>query len=75
MPTAKQSTGVVRYTGTADIREISAAQFKQAGVEGGKLVRWERTKGHKIPRAELDFLAEDDFQRIILDDGNFTVED
>lgn len=64
----------VRYTGTADVREISAAQFKGAGVEGAATVRWDRSNGHTVKSTDLAFLDDEQFTRIISDDTGLKVE-
>jgi len=50
---AKLTKKVVVYVGTADVREIDAASWKQAGVEDQKLVRWDKTKGFEVPVSDL----------------------
>ncbi len=74
MPTAKP-TGKIRYVGTADVREITANDFKRVGVEAGKTVRWNAENGKVVDRADLDFLSAEDFDRIIGQDAGFKVED
>lgn len=76
-PTRQPTGGAVRYVGTADVREISAAQFKAAGVtgEGVKGVRWNRANNFTVKREDLEFLSEEDFNRIIKGDAGFKVQD
>lgn len=50
---AKLTKKVVVYVGTADVREIDAAAWKNAGVNDQKLVRWERATGFEVPVSDL----------------------
>jgi hypothetical protein len=38
-------------------REISTADWKRAGVEGQKAVRWDEANGHKVVVSELNEAA------------------
>jgi hypothetical protein len=44
---------VVEYTGTSDVREITAAQWAKAGIEGQNLTRWHAENNFKLPVGEL----------------------
>lgn len=44
---------VVVYVGTADVREIDAASWRQVGVENQQKVVWDRAHGFEIPADQL----------------------
>lgn len=44
---------VVRYVGSSDVREITAAQWKKAGVEDQKKVVWDKSNRHAVPSSEF----------------------
>ena len=46
----------VKYVGTADVREINAAAWKNVGAED-KLVRWDSSNKHTVPVADLSDAA------------------
>lgn len=50
--TAAKTEKVVRYVGTADVREISEAAFEQVGVKQ-KDARWDRSNRFQIPAKEF----------------------
>lgn len=52
----------VRYIGTSNIREITAADWKSIGVEGQKKVTWDRDKkeAHDISDEALAWLEENE---------------
>jgi hypothetical protein len=50
---AAKEEAVVEYVGTADVRKISAADWKKAGVEDHKQVSWDADNGHKVPVSDL----------------------
>lgn len=60
MATAKAAEGdavvsgkVVKYVGTADVREINAASWRQAGVDDQDMVRWEKKNKWQVAVADL----------------------
>jgi hypothetical protein len=67
---AKDGKEYVRYTGTAHVREITARDWRRAGVKEGKTVRWDASNGHRVPVEELDFLDDDQFNRYIKSDAS-----
>lgn len=68
---AKRS-GVVRYTAGARYteRRITPADWRKAGVEGGKLVEWTSANGHEVPAEAFDFLDEEQFNRFVVSDSD-----
>lgn len=52
----------VKYTGTADFQEFSAADFKKAGVEGKKV---------SFPRGEAVEVSDEVGQALVSDEGLF----
>lgn len=64
-PVKKVASGkAVKYIGTADVREIDAASWRNADVEEQGKVRWDKTNKFSIDAAEfsdaaLDYLATD----------------
>lgn len=77
-PASKPSRGSrIKYVGTADTREITAAQFRRAGVEHASptTVLWNAANGHSVKSEDLSFLSDDEFERIIAGDANFKVEE
>ena len=70
-PTAEKATRV-KYTGTADVREITAAQWKAAGVEDQKMVRWSLENNFSVPIGDfsaqaLEVLERDDNLKSLTD--------
>lgn len=63
---------VVQYVGTADIREIDKAGWKNADVEDQGLVRWDAKNKWRVPVEELS-----DDALVYLDevDDGFVVKD
>lgn len=59
----------VEYSGPADIRTISAAQFKGAGVDGQKSVVWNASNGRRVPVEEFNDAARD----LVLKDRAFKI--
>lgn len=53
---AADAPKVVKYTGDAGIREITAAQWKNAGVEDQKTTIWDDSNEYTLPIS--DFSAE-----------------
>lgn len=71
-PKAEAATKkVVKYVGTADIREITAAQWKGAGVENQKGSEWNVANGHELPASDFNSDAMRYFER----DSGFKVQD
>lgn len=69
---AKVASGkVVKYIGTADVREIDAAGWKNAGIEHGKVV-WDSKNKHSVPVADL---SKDALAYLENDDDGFVVVD
>lgn len=48
------SEAVVEYLGTSDIRKISAADWKAAGVEGQSQTVWDASNQFKVKISELN---------------------
>lgn len=69
-----QKTQQVRYVGGAGTRVFYKEDWARVGIEGPE-VRWEWPDHLAVPREELDFLSEEQFNRYIRDDGSFVVED
>lgn len=44
---------VVEYVGTADVRQISAADWTKAGVQDQTKVVWDASNKHKVPVSDL----------------------
>ena len=74
-PAVNEPREYVVYIGGAGSRTITLAQWRQAGVvhPDAKLIQWDATNGYRLPRSDLDFLTEDEFNRYIRDDGKFAV--
>jgi hypothetical protein len=69
---AKLASGkVVKYIGTADVREIDSAAWKNVGVEQGKVV-WDSRNKHSVPVADL---SKDALAYLENDDDGFVVVD
>jgi len=43
----------VKYTGSADVREITKAQWAKAGVEDQNLVRWSAENDFTVKESDL----------------------
>lgn len=53
-PKPKVASGkVVRYIGTADVREIDALSWMNVGVEDQDLVVWSKSNKFQVPAADL----------------------
>jgi hypothetical protein len=50
---AKKQPRFVRYVGTADLRKISRADWKQAGVASQADVVWNHANGFKVLESDL----------------------
>jgi hypothetical protein len=73
----KKTDEVVRYVGESNVRSISTADWKQAGVDHDKVadVVWDRANGYAVPKADLTaFLTEDQYNAYIMNDPQFKVE-
>lgn len=53
-PPAKTNDKFVVYVGTADVREIDSASWKQAGVEDQKKIVWDSRNNHTVPASEFN---------------------
>lgn len=60
---------VVEYVGTAHVRKITAADWKQAGVEDQGAVTWDRSNRHKVKASELSSAA----LEVLREDSGFKV--
>lgn len=67
--TEAKEDAVVEYTGTSDVRKISAAEWKAAGVEDQNQVVWDRSNRKKVGVAELNKDALD----VLRQDSGFKV--
>lgn len=61
--------GYAKYVGQADVRELSAADFKRVGVEGGKKLTFRRNEPVEVDDALLESLVghtafEGEFQQV-----------
>lgn len=56
-----------------EIRTITEKNWRDAGIEGGKTVHWHKGNGFQVPKSDLDFLDDNQFELIILGDGRFEV--
>lgn len=65
-------TRVVRYVGSADVREIDAAAWKNAKVEDQKKIVWDKSNDHSVPVDELNEAA---LAYVTDSDDGFVVED
>lgn len=50
---AKTSEKVVVYVGTADVREIDAASWRNVGVEDQEKVVWNKANNWSVPAKDL----------------------
>lgn len=70
---AKVSSGkVVRYVGTADIREIDAAAWKAVDVDDQNLVRWHKGNNWTV---SVEDLSDDAVAYLDEKDDGFVVTD
>lgn len=44
----------LKYTGDADVREITKAQWAKAKVEGQETVRWDAENDHTVKESDLN---------------------
>lgn len=70
---ATTSTKVVKYVGTADVREIDAAAWKQVEVEDQGKVVWDKKNKWAVPVSDLSeaavrYLDENDSGFVIVED-------
>lgn len=63
---------VVKYVGTADVREITEANWRAIEITDQKTVRWSRDNNYTVPAKDLSSAALDYVQR---DEGLVVVED
>lgn len=47
------SSGTVKYTGSAGVREITKAQWKSAGIENQNAVEWNAGNEYSLPKSEF----------------------
>lgn len=69
--TAAKAPKVVRYTGSAERRIISAKDWKSVGAEGQAQVVWDSSNGFKVPVSELSKEA----MEYVAKDSGFKVEE
>lgn len=79
-PARTQSAGKVLYKGTSNVREISVADLAQVGIdtkdrEGSKDLRWHAGNLFMLPLSDLSFLSEEEFNRVIKADRDFSIID
>lgn len=65
---------VVKYVGTADVREIDAASWANVGAEGQKKLVWSKKNRFSIPASELTkealaYVDNDDEGFVVVDDS------
>jgi len=70
-PKAVASGKVVKYVGTADVRRISAADWRKADVEDQNQVEWSKDNKFTVPVADLS----DNAMQIIEKDSGFVITD
>lgn len=65
----------VVYIGGAGSRTVHAWQWTQAGIASDRprTVQWDASNGYRLPKTDLDFLTDDEFDRYIRNDGKFAV--
>ena len=73
MADTKTKTKVVKYVGTADVREIDANAWKSIGVEDQHKVVWDRKNRWRVPVADLSdnavrYLDEDDSGFVVVEE-------
>lgn len=65
--------GVVKYVGTADIREITAAQLAVTGYQGGHTIAWSKRNRFEVPLSEFDGWPDSLFQDVVTNDPSLIV--
>lgn len=70
-PKSAESKKFVHYTGSASIRNISAADWDKAGIQGQEFVTWDRKSGNKLDKARFTDAALD----LLRQDGNFEIDE
>lgn len=50
---AVESSKVAKYIGTADVRKISAADWRSIGIEEQTQVVWDKSNGFQVSVSEL----------------------
>lgn len=63
---------VVRYTGSADVREIDAVSWKTVGADDQKKVVWSKDNRFQVDAADLSAPA---LKYLDTEDGGFVVEE
>lgn len=56
-----------------EIRTITEADWKKAGIEEGRTVHWHKGNKFMVPVEDLDFLTEEQFEVYIAGDGRFEI--
>lgn len=51
-----------------EVRTITPQNWRALGIEDGKLIHWFPGNNFRVPRADLDFLTEDQFNQYVLAD-------
>lgn len=69
--TEAKAPKVVRYTGSADRRVISAKDWKSVGADGQAQTEWSSKNGFKVPVSELSKEA----MEYVAKDSGFKVEE
>lgn len=69
---AVESSKVVKYIGTANIRKISASDWRSIGVEEQTQVVWDKSNNFQVPVSEL---TADAVKYLDEDDSGFVVTD
>jgi len=71
----REGTEMVRWKDAQhfEIRTLTEQNWSKLGVEDGKTVHWYKGNDFMVPRSDLDFLTEDQFNLYILGDGRFEV--
>jgi hypothetical protein len=69
---AVESSKVVKYIGTADVRKISAADWRSIDVEDQMQVVWDKSNKFQVPVSELTeaavkYLDENDSGFVVAD--------
>ena len=70
--TKPKTKKVVKYVGTADVREIDAASWKNVGAEDQKKVVWNKENRHQVDVSDLSAPA---LKYVENDDEGFVVEE
>lgn len=63
---SKKTEDVLVYTGGADVRTITEADWMVAGVRGQKTISWNPTNNYEVPAADL---SEDAMEAMMAEHG------